>query len=88
LLWSTVCVKEKLKTLLFDIPLVLRVWEASWYCGELVLDCHCDRLGADALRLYEMFMGPLEATKPWQTSQLAGTVSAFILMMTWVISYL
>jgi leucyl-tRNA synthetase len=21
--------------------------------------------GADALRLYEMFMGPLEAVKPW-----------------------
>lgn len=28
--------------------------------------------GADALRLYEMFMGPLEATKPWQTSGLEG----------------
>ena len=28
--------------------------------------------GADALRLYEMFMGPLEAVKPWQTEQLAG----------------
>ena len=24
--------------------------------------------GADSLRLYEMFMGPLEMTKPWQTS--------------------
>ena len=24
--------------------------------------------GADALRLYEMFMGPLEAVKPWQTA--------------------
>jgi len=30
--------------------------------------------GADALRLYEMFMGPLEATKPWQTSQVTGVV--------------
>jgi leucyl-tRNA synthetase len=28
--------------------------------------------GADALRLYEMFMGPLEATKPWQTSGIVG----------------
>ncbi len=28
--------------------------------------------GADALRLYEMFMGPLEATKPWQTSGVSG----------------
>ena len=30
--------------------------------------------GADALRLYEMFMGPLEAVKPWQTNQLQGVV--------------
>src|SRR5207245_2765948 len=28
--------------------------------------------GADALRLYEMFMGPLEAVKPWQSSQIQG----------------
>jgi len=28
--------------------------------------------GADALRLYEMFMGPLEATKPWSTSGVSG----------------
>jgi hypothetical protein len=32
--------------------------------------------GADALRLYEVFMGPLEAVKPWQTSQIQG-VSGF-----------
>ena len=31
------------------------------------------RFGADAFRLYEMFMGPLTATKPWQTSGLKGT---------------
>ncbi|EOD35437.1 leucyl-tRNA synthetase [Emiliania huxleyi CCMP1516] len=30
--------------------------------------------GADAMRLYEMFMGPLEAVKPWQTEQIAGVV--------------
>jgi leucyl-tRNA synthetase len=28
--------------------------------------------GADALRVYEMFMGPLEQTKPWQTSGIEG----------------
>jgi len=28
--------------------------------------------GADSLRLYEMFMGPLEVAKPWQTSGLIG----------------
>jgi len=30
--------------------------------------------GGDALRMYEMFMGPLEAVKPWQTSQVQGVV--------------
>jgi leucyl-tRNA synthetase len=28
--------------------------------------------GADAFRIYEMFMGPLEATKPWNTQGLEG----------------
>jgi leucyl-tRNA synthetase len=28
--------------------------------------------GADAVRMYEMFMGPLEQSAPWQTSGLAG----------------
>ena len=30
--------------------------------------------GADVLRLYEMNMGPLEAMKPWQSSQIQGVV--------------
>jgi len=29
--------------------------------------------GADSLRLYEMFMGPLEAEKPWSTESLNGS---------------
>lgn len=29
--------------------------------------------GADAIRVYEMFMGPLEQSAPWQTTGLAGT---------------
>ncbi|MDR0760016.1 MAG: leucine--tRNA ligase [Treponema sp.] len=33
--------------------------------------------GADAMRLYEMFMGPLEVSKPWITSGLIG-VSRFL----------
>ena len=28
--------------------------------------------GADTLRMYEMFMGPLEATKPWNTTGVEG----------------
>lgn len=31
-----------------------------------------DEYGADALRMYEMFMGPLQITKPWNTRGLAG----------------
>jgi leucyl-tRNA synthetase len=30
------------------------------------------RYGADSLRLYEMFMGPLEATKPWSMKGVEG----------------
>jgi leucyl-tRNA synthetase len=36
-----------------------------------------DRFGADALRLYEMFMGPLEAMKPWNTRGVEG-ISRFL----------
>jgi leucyl-tRNA synthetase len=31
-----------------------------------------DQFGADAVRLYEMFMGPLEAMKPWSTKGVEG----------------
>ncbi len=31
-----------------------------------------DQFGADAVRLYEMFMGPLEAMKPWSTRGVDG----------------
>ena len=31
-----------------------------------------DEYGADSLRLYEMFMGPLEQDKPWSTSDVEG----------------
>ena len=32
----------------------------------------CDRYGADTLRLYEMFLGPLEQSKPWDTKGIDG----------------
>ncbi|MEC9149107.1 MAG: leucine--tRNA ligase, partial [Planctomycetota bacterium] len=34
-----------------------------------------EQYGADALRLYEMFMGPLEATKPWSMAGVNGVRS-------------
>lgn len=33
----------------------------------------CDEYGADTLRLYEMFLGPLEDSKPWSTKGIDGT---------------
>ncbi|MBS7332571.1 MAG: leucine--tRNA ligase [Weeksellaceae bacterium] len=38
-------------------------------------DTICDEYGADSLRLYEMFLGPLEQTKPWNTQGLSGVYS-------------
>lgn len=35
-------------------------------------DTVVEEFGADSLRLYEMFMGPLEQSKPWQTSGIQG----------------
>jgi leucyl-tRNA synthetase len=32
----------------------------------------CEDFGADSLRLYEMFLGPLEQAKPWSTAGLSG----------------
>lgn len=37
----------------------------------------CATYGADALRLYEMFLGPLEQYKPWNTAGITG-VSSFL----------
>ena len=31
-----------------------------------------EKFGADTLRMYEMFMGPIEADKPWDVSAVAG----------------
>ncbi|MBT8234933.1 MAG: leucine--tRNA ligase [Bacteroidia bacterium] len=32
----------------------------------------CDTYGADSLRMYEMFLGPLEQAKPWNTAGITG----------------
>ena len=36
-----------------------------------------EKYGADCLRMYEMFLGPLEMSKPWSTSSISG-VSRFL----------
>ncbi|SDS34886.1 leucyl-tRNA synthetase [Polaribacter sp. KT25b] len=40
-------------------------------------DAICEQYGADSLRLFEMFLGPLEQAKPWKTSGISG-VSSFL----------
>ncbi len=40
-------------------------------------DIMVEQYGADALRLYEMFLGPLELSKPWNTNGITG-VSNFL----------
>lgn len=37
----------------------------------------CYKFGADTLRLYEMFLGPIEQSKPWNTNGISG-VSGFL----------
>ena len=35
----------------------------------------CDQYGADTLRMYEMFLGPIEQSKPWSTRGISGVYS-------------
>ena len=35
----------------------------------------CDQYGADTLRMYEMFLGPIEQSKPWDTRGISGVYS-------------
>ena len=44
-----------------------------------------DRYGADTLRLYEMFLGPLEQSKPWDTNGIDG-VNRFLKKL-WALFY-
>jgi leucyl-tRNA synthetase len=53
-----------------------RKMSKSW--GNVVSpDDMVDEYGADAMRIYEMFMGPLEAMKPWSTASVEG-ISRFL----------
>ena len=59
--------------------------EGKYFCGTEVEkmskskwnvvspDDMIDKYGADCLRLYEMFLGPLELSKPWNTNGITGT---------------
>ncbi|MBQ1925783.1 MAG: class I tRNA ligase family protein, partial [Proteobacteria bacterium] len=54
-------------------PLTMQIEKMSKSRGNVVNpDDVVRELGADSLRLYEMFMGPLDQVKPWDTAGVAG----------------
>ncbi|MBL8822500.1 MAG: leucine--tRNA ligase [Planctomycetia bacterium] len=68
---------EKRKGMFFlkgtQLPLLGRSEKMSKSRGNVINpDDIVKAYGADSLRLYEMFMGPLEATKPWNTQGVEG----------------
>jgi leucyl-tRNA synthetase len=57
-----------------DVALEARAFKMSKSRGNVVNpDDIVARYGADAFRLYEMFMGPIEQVKPWNTRGVEGT---------------
>jgi leucyl-tRNA synthetase len=55
------------------VKLVPQAEKMSKSRGNVVSpDLVVEEFGADALRIYEMFMGPLDQVKPWQTSGIQG----------------
>src|SRR5262249_59718722 len=55
------------------IKIDARAYKMSKSRGNVINPDHVvDQYGADSLRLYEMFMGPLEAVKPWSMRGVEG----------------
>jgi leucyl-tRNA synthetase len=56
-----------------DIEVDARAYKMSKSRGNVINpDFVVEKYGADSLRLYEMFMGPLEQVKPWSTKGVEG----------------
>lgn len=56
-----------------SVPVEARAYKMSKSRGNVINpDQVVNEYGADSLRLYEMFMGPLEATKPWSMRGVEG----------------
>ncbi len=69
-------IKEKLKTdRIYLTDEVEKMSKSKW--NVVTPDDIIEKHGADCLRLYEMFLGPLEQSKPWNTNGISG-VSNFL----------
>jgi leucyl-tRNA synthetase len=56
-----------------EIRIESRAYKMSKSRGNVINPDHVVKdYGADSLRLFEMFMGPLEAVKPWSTAGVVG----------------
>lgn len=61
-----------------DVVIDARAYKMSKSRGNVVSpETVMDEHGADALRMYEMFLGPIEASKPWNTQGIEG-ISRFL----------
>ncbi|MBK9012750.1 MAG: leucine--tRNA ligase [Saprospiraceae bacterium] len=68
------------------IPLSQRVEKMSKSLHNVINpDEMVERYGADCFRMYEMFLGPIEQAKPWDTKGISG-VSSFLRKM-WMLFY-
>jgi len=55
----------------FQVAREVEKMSKRWY-NVVNPDEICDHYGADTLRMYEMFLGPLEMAKPWNTNGIEG----------------
>ncbi len=63
---------DETKQQYIQLDLVVEKMSKSKY-NVVSPDDICTDYGADTLRLYEMFLGPLEQHKPWSTNGISGT---------------
>ena len=62
---------NKIQSISFKTKPVVEKMSKRWN-NVVNPDDICESFGADTLRLYEMFLGPLEQSKPWNTNGITG----------------
>ena len=76
--------KFKMKNDVFKVEREVQKMSKSKY-NVVNPDDICDTYGADTLRLYEMFLGPIEQAKPWNTNGISGVFN--FLNKVWKLFY-